>query len=250
MHVYALALSGTAHDETATPQGQSRFRIDRVPAGSDYVVAYTQEEPRISGGWSRAVPCGLKATCTDHALLPVTVAAGRTASGIRVADWYAPSGAFPAEPTAAAPAQTPRGIRSVDFRNFTFAPKGAPLLTLHDGREDEPDGSYLVSVRYADFDGDGKDDALVTVGTGKKDAGGYSEDYYVYLERNGRPRLVWHDSREKPRQVRIEGNSIVIVAPFWKDGDPGCCPSAIETAVYRWRHGRFVRLSRQLKPRP
>ena len=106
-----------------------------------------------------------------------------------------------------------------------------------------------MSVRYADFDGDGKDDALVRVGTGKRDAGGYSEDYYVYLERNGRPRLVWHGSREKPRQVRLEGRSIVIVAPFWRATDPGCCPSATETAVYRWRAGRFVRVSRTLKPR-
>ena len=109
MRVYTLEVSGAAHYETATGQGPSHFTIDGVPRGTYYVVAYTQEAPRLSGGWSRAVTCGLKTTCTDHALIPVTVVAGKPVTGVRVADWYAPSGTFPAEPAAAAPAPTETG---------------------------------------------------------------------------------------------------------------------------------------------
>jgi hypothetical protein len=246
LRVYAIAATGASHYDVAIRPDQISFAID-VPSGRYYLVAYTQEEPRLSGGWTRAVPCGLTASCADHALIPVTVGAGQTVSGIDIGDWYAPAEAFPAEPASADAANGT--IRAIDFGNFTFAPAGAEPLTLHNGREEAPDGSRLVSIRYADFDRDGLEDALITIGTGTNGAGAYSEDYYVYLERGGQPSLVFHDSREKPQEARIVDGSIVLTAPHWRPDDPGCCPSATETAVYAWRDGRILRISRTLKPK-
>ena len=42
--------------------------------------------------------CGLKASCSDHTLIAVTVGAGETVRDIEVSDWYAPQGTFPPRP--------------------------------------------------------------------------------------------------------------------------------------------------------
>ncbi len=44
------------------------------------------------------VPCGLKAGCEDHSLIPVEVTAGNMATGVDPVDWYAPAGTFPPRP--------------------------------------------------------------------------------------------------------------------------------------------------------
>lgn len=67
----------------------------------------------VGGSYSRAVPCGLTVSCTDHTPLPFSVAAGATVSGIDLCDWYGnpgdvplPPGAVPVSPTPA-PSPTP-----------------------------------------------------------------------------------------------------------------------------------------------
>ncbi|MDQ2936930.1 MAG: hypothetical protein M3R67_05415 [Acidobacteriota bacterium] len=250
MRVYALATDGSRHYTTRTRANQSRFTISNMLPGKYYVVAYTDEAPGLAGGWSKAVPCGLKNTCRDHALIPVSVTSGETTSGIKVADWYTRPGVFPSEPSTNNRANAVSGIRSIDFRNFTYTGKGAAPLVLRDGREagEGDDGRNLLAVKYVDFNGDGNEEALVTIATGKRGEGGYAEEYYVYSERNGKPRQIFHESRQKPQLMRVKGRSILIVAPFWRSTDAGCCPSALETAVYSWRASGFLRVSRQLKP--
>jgi hypothetical protein len=41
----------------------------------------------------------MTAQCLQHDLLPVSVTAGKTTTGIRIEDWYASPGSFPAEAT-------------------------------------------------------------------------------------------------------------------------------------------------------
>lgn len=250
MRVYAIATDGERHYTTRTQANQSRFTISNMLPGKYYVVAYTDEAPGLGGGWSKAVPCGLKNTCRDHSLIPVTVTSGGRASGINVADWYTKPGVFPAEPSPNHPATAVSGIRSIDFRNFTYMRKDSETLVLRDGKEagEGEEGRKLLAVKYVDFNGDGNEEALVTIFTGRRSEGGYSEEYYVYSERDGRPRQLFHESRQKPQLMRVKGRSILIVAPFWRSTDAGCCPSALETAVYSWRGSGFVRVSRQLKP--
>lgn len=101
MRVYAIAEGGGAHRLVTTAAKQTTFSIADVPPGRYVVVAYpatADAGDAGAGGWSRFVECGMTVACKDHTLIPVVVTAGRTTSGVSVADWYADAGAFPPEP--------------------------------------------------------------------------------------------------------------------------------------------------------
>lgn len=82
---------------TNTAQNVATFTIENVPPGTYVVVAYP-DTYKTAGGYTKAVACGLSVDCKDHSLIPVTVTASETASGVEVKDWYAPDGAFPPKP--------------------------------------------------------------------------------------------------------------------------------------------------------
>jgi len=82
--------------EVTTKQGQQTYELT-VPAGDYYVVAYTLDG-KLAAGYSKAVPCGLSASCTDHKLIAVHVGSGAVVENIDPQDWYAPAGAFPPMP--------------------------------------------------------------------------------------------------------------------------------------------------------
>lgn len=85
-----------------TRSGQKTYRIESVHPGDYHVLAYRVSvnslESRNPGAYSRMVLCGLKKDCTDHTLISVTISAGKTASDINPADWYAAPNVFPLEP--------------------------------------------------------------------------------------------------------------------------------------------------------
>ncbi|OGK61598.1 hypothetical protein A3G67_01385 [Candidatus Roizmanbacteria bacterium RIFCSPLOWO2_12_FULL_40_12] len=98
LSVYAIdTKDGSDFFFIQTAQNQSNFTIEDVEPGTYYVVAYT-EDSKLSGGWSKMVPCGLSADCKDHSLIPVEVKEGKSITGIEVRDWYSPEGTFPAKP--------------------------------------------------------------------------------------------------------------------------------------------------------
>jgi hypothetical protein len=96
MLVYAISTSGAGHSaysvETILDQG--RYVITGVAPGTYYVFSVSRGDrlrmlcANWGGIYSQAVPCGLQNGCNDHSPIPVTVSAGRTTSGIRVADYY------------------------------------------------------------------------------------------------------------------------------------------------------------------
>lgn len=99
MQVYAMnTTDNTAVFSVKTPQHTQDFTISNLDPGTYYVFAYPQDTDKLAGGYTKAVPCGLSVECTDHSLIPVVVAAGKTVSGIEVKDWYAPAGTFPPKP--------------------------------------------------------------------------------------------------------------------------------------------------------
>jgi hypothetical protein len=151
-------------------------------------------------------------------------------------------------------AQNKRGIRSVDFRNFAYDSKQSiDKIVLKDGRKviEELPGLYakdfLISVKYVDFDRDGKEEAAVRLRSTTNGSMVYSEEYYVFAYRNKKVEKLFHEWREKPKSTRVQGRSIIIVAPFWTDADAHCCPSYIETISYRWQRSQFIVVSRQLR---
>ena len=96
--VYAINVkSGDGNFFVKTGQNQGSFMIEDVTPGTYHVVAYT-DDSKLSGAWSKMVPCGLSASCGDHTLIDVEVKAGETTKGIEVKDWYAPEGTFPSKP--------------------------------------------------------------------------------------------------------------------------------------------------------
>lgn len=98
LQVYAFSKSDySKFYSVTTQQNQENFTISQVPVGEYVVVAYTKDGG-VSGGYTKMVPCGLLASCTDHSLIPVSVKSGETLSGVEVKDWYAPANTFPSKP--------------------------------------------------------------------------------------------------------------------------------------------------------
>jgi hypothetical protein len=65
------------------------------------VIAFPvgEGDAAMAGGWTNFVTCGMTAQCPQHDLLPVSVTPGKAMMGIRIEDWYANPGSFPAEAT-------------------------------------------------------------------------------------------------------------------------------------------------------
>jgi len=120
MYVTAYQVGSQSYQYVITRPAQSTFKIDNLPAGTYHIVAYTigggSFPAGLAGGYTKAVPCGLAAECSDHALIDVQLSAGQAVTGVNPADWYAPQGSFPAFPQQQALA--------------TSAPTGAALATL------------------------------------------------------------------------------------------------------------------------
>ena len=83
----------------ATKQGELTYKIENLPPDISYfVVAYVQTTTTISGGYSKAVPCGLQVGCDDHSLIPIFLNSGAEFSNADPGDWYAGLGVFPTFP--------------------------------------------------------------------------------------------------------------------------------------------------------
>jgi hypothetical protein len=106
MRVVFFNLTDGSVSYTDTGMNQGTYSMD-LPAGNYHVVAYpySGEAPAAgspiaggAGGYTKMVPCGLSADCTDHSLIPITVTVGQTTM-INPGDWYAPEGTFPPMPS-------------------------------------------------------------------------------------------------------------------------------------------------------
>jgi hypothetical protein len=85
-------------------QEQGLYSVD-LPTGT--YVGYVWRSGFAAGGsYSRAVPCGSGALCTDHSLLEFAVTAGSTTADIDLCDWYGKPGDVPL-PIGATPVVTP-----------------------------------------------------------------------------------------------------------------------------------------------
>lgn len=151
------------------------------------------------------------------------------------------------------------GIRALDFRNFSYKFEDYELpqdkLTLRNGRYKAPGGGIppivsanLVSVAYADFDGNGQEEAAVQIHVVVSGSAGSFENYMVFAYRNGAAQEIFRESREQGKRMNVVGRTITFSGPFWRDNDAHCCPSALATESYAWRGSKFVRTSRRLSP--
>ena len=148
MYVTAFQVGTQSYRYVITKAGQTSFEIDDLPAGKYHVVAYTIGgggfPAGLAGGFTKAVTCGLTASCTDHSLVDVEVKPAQTATGVNPVDWYAPIDTFPAFPQQAAattavppaagstsPAETPPGAANGSIAgNLMFPASGIPGLRI------------------------------------------------------------------------------------------------------------------------
>jgi hypothetical protein len=127
------------------PAGSVTYTM-QVPAGTYYFVSYVREAPagnKNGGAYTKLVTCGMQPPCSDHTLIPVTVTAGQTITGVDIRDWYAGQDAYPPRPAGStSPAtgatyqsplgysvQLPPGYRRSDLQSRTTpVPQGDPDL--------------------------------------------------------------------------------------------------------------------------
>ncbi len=114
-------LAGTT-TEVAVAQNQGSFTVDLAP--DTYIVYAWLPGFAIGGAYTPSVLCGLTTACTDHSLLPITVAAGSTVTGVDVCDWYGGPGSVPLPP-GVVPTPTTAPIASpIQPTNTGTAPGG------------------------------------------------------------------------------------------------------------------------------
>jgi hypothetical protein len=76
--------------EVSIQENQDRYQVN-LPSGEYLAYAWLNDFSR-GGLYSKAVPCGLKASCEDHSALPFNVTDGEQNTAIDLCDWY--SGPF------------------------------------------------------------------------------------------------------------------------------------------------------------
>lgn len=78
-------------------EGQKTFRFKKIISGNYVAYAYTKEQVALeldgtslkaSGGFTKAVGCGLTVNCNDHSLIKFEVKKGKTTNSISICDWY------------------------------------------------------------------------------------------------------------------------------------------------------------------
>jgi fermentation-respiration switch protein FrsA (DUF1100 family) len=90
MTIYAVdQAAGQSFKTRSQGPSDTSYRLSDVTPGTYLLYAWL-DDGETGGSYSKAVPCGLSASCTDHTLIPVTVKPGQNVTGIDVCDWYGP----------------------------------------------------------------------------------------------------------------------------------------------------------------
>jgi hypothetical protein len=139
LYITAYQVGTQNYRYVITNAGQAQFKIEGLQPGTYHVIAYPAGgggfPAGLSGGYTKAVSCGLGVNCKDHSLLDVVVAAGQTTSDIKPTDWYAPEGAFPPfpgqGPVTASTATLPPAIADGSIAGSLMYPgSGIPALRI------------------------------------------------------------------------------------------------------------------------
>ncbi|PQJ81265.1 hypothetical protein [Polaribacter glomeratus] len=97
MNVYLKNMDNNKIYLTDTKQGQKTFRFKKIVSGNYVAYAYTKDSIamelngnslKASGGFTKAVDCGLTVKCNDHRLVKFEVKKGKTVNSISICDWY------------------------------------------------------------------------------------------------------------------------------------------------------------------
>jgi hypothetical protein len=258
---------------TAIPisAGQDVYGL-QLPPGTYVAFAWTAEGA-LGGSYSRAVPCGLSATCTDHSLIPFQVLAGEAVIGIDLCDWYGMPGDVPPPPgQALAPTATPPAAASP---TSPPPPGGVSLncdgtyqrLRLTDGGAagktvsvDNWDGSGWVNVwnlaggdpmirqiedqaGYYEFGGCQK---LVIVPLRYTGSGAVLELTVYAWNGSGLTQVYGHDGVHGDWQKA--GARITFSESLYLFGEPTCCPCNQQHLEHTWNGTAFIQTGSLITP--
>jgi hypothetical protein len=172
-------------------------------------------------------------------------------------------------------ASSPRSIRDVDFRNFSYStpPTGkcsASTIRLRGGGYEAPEQKVprdgigndcwsvvVAGIEYGDVTGDGREEALVVLYAERGGTEG-SNDVFIYTSKNTEPSLLWKFATGDRadgglRKVYAEEGGLVVELAgkdklvggdlYARDGTAtgACCPTVFTRTKYRWGRGGFRR---------
>ena len=80
---------------------QISYQVELQPG--QYVAYAWAISYQVGGMYSKAVPCGLTASCSDHSPQVFTVKSGQTTTGIDLCDWIIPASQLPIPPGSELP---------------------------------------------------------------------------------------------------------------------------------------------------
>jgi hypothetical protein len=156
---------------------------------------------------------------------------------------------------AAAPAS---GVRAIDWRNRSYALTGLGTVAVHGGRAEfalDDDGRVSItgatpaSFRvepplFADIDGDGSEDAVISNALGTGGTGQFSS-IAIYTVRGGKVvplgEIPGGDRGDGGiRHVAVTGSAVIVDRNVLAPGDGACCASTWQRERWVWRGGQLV----------
>lgn len=156
---------------------------------------------------------------------------------------------------AAGPAS---GIRAIDWRNRPYVLPGLGAVTVRDGHAEfalDDDGkvsaagatpaAFRVELPlFADIDGNGTEDAVISSVLGTGGTGQFSS-IEVYTVRGGQVvalgEIPGGDRGDGGiRHVAVDGGAVIVERNVLAEGDGACCASTWRRERWIWRGGQLV----------
>jgi hypothetical protein len=157
-------------------------------------------------------------------------------------------------------------IRKIDFKNFTYNISCSPndkmsTIKVRDGefRGDKNGIDTFINItdiKFGDINSDRIDEAVIKYGCGSG-ASGYYTRGLLFAIKNKKPIvLALIEGGDKGfggiKEMRIEGELLVVERYELPTVGSPCCPAFIETTKYRFRSKKLVRvgkvISRKIRP--
>jgi hypothetical protein len=97
MTVYLKQTNSQKVYKLKTKENQRSFKFTNIPVGEYYCYSYTIDkiltdtrgiEHKASGGYTKAVPCGLTVDCKDHTLIKFKIDSNIGKDTINLCDFY------------------------------------------------------------------------------------------------------------------------------------------------------------------
>ena len=171
-------------------------------------------------------------------------------------------GATPAEAPIANRGAASAGdeIRAIDWRNHTYHLDELGAVTVKNGEADLPltddnklagsgapaltGGYHVEPPLFADIDGDGHEDAIIS-GVLSMGGTGHFSEVAIYAIRGGKPvqigAIPGGDRGDGGiSHVALDGSAILIDRNVLGEGDGLCCPSGSQRERWIWKHGEMV----------